>query len=246
MYYYLCTKATNEGRKTGKSRKKKSFKDSVKARRIKHRMFTRGRGMLHPSVALGARAGLAGGGVSSPADKLDSGELIGVSVTEEISRQENDLMLWHQKREEGLCSMYASLVAFMCSDWEKMADRKWPEGDNIIQSCRAGEVQVIGFTAGCHNYCHFPWEDGECITFFIRAIRCVISLLVCRQAESFHTWGWGRITEALQKHTQIWSTSKIKSWLRSCVSGWFQLLESTLNLVCLQSTTTQLNISATS
>lgn len=50
--------------------------------------------MLHPSGGLGGRrAGLAGGGVSSPLDKLDSGELIGVSVTEEISRQENDLML---------------------------------------------------------------------------------------------------------------------------------------------------------
>lgn len=58
------------------------------------RVFTRGRGMLHPSEGLGGgRAGFAGGGVSSPADKLDSGELIGVSVTEEISRQESDLML---------------------------------------------------------------------------------------------------------------------------------------------------------
>lgn len=72
--------------------------------------------MLHPSGGLGgSRAGLAGGGVSSPADKLDSGELMGVSVTEEISRQDSDLMLVHQKREEGLCSMYASLAAFMCS-----------------------------------------------------------------------------------------------------------------------------------
>lgn len=50
--------------------------------------------MLHPSVGLGGRrAGLAGGGVSSPVDRLDSGELIGVSVTEEISRQDSDLML---------------------------------------------------------------------------------------------------------------------------------------------------------
>lgn len=50
--------------------------------------------MLHPSAGLGGgRAGLAGGGVSSPVDRLDSGELMGVSVTEEISRQESDLML---------------------------------------------------------------------------------------------------------------------------------------------------------
>lgn len=70
--------------------------------------------MLHPSAGLEERrAGLAGGGVSSPAERLDSGELIGVSVTEEISRQEKDFSLWHQKREEGLCNMYASLVEFM-------------------------------------------------------------------------------------------------------------------------------------
>lgn len=71
--------------------------------------------MLHPSGGLaGRRGGLAGGGggVISPLDRLDSGELMGVSVTEEISRQDR---LWHQKREEGLCSMYASLEAFMCS-----------------------------------------------------------------------------------------------------------------------------------
>lgn len=50
--------------------------------------------MLHPSVGLGGRSGgLAGGGVSRPPDMLDSGELIGVSVTEEISRQESDLRL---------------------------------------------------------------------------------------------------------------------------------------------------------
>lgn len=56
------------------------------------KLFTRGRGMLQPSLGLGGRrAGLAGGGVSRPTDKLDSGELMGVSVTEEISRQESDL-----------------------------------------------------------------------------------------------------------------------------------------------------------
>lgn len=63
-------------------------------RERKRGVFTRGRGMLHPSVGLGGRrAGLAGGGVSRPLDRLDSGELMGVSVTEEISRQESDLML---------------------------------------------------------------------------------------------------------------------------------------------------------
>lgn len=57
----------------------------------KRSRFTRGRGMLQPSVPLaGGRAGLAGGGVSRPVEKLDSGELMGVSVTEEISRQESD------------------------------------------------------------------------------------------------------------------------------------------------------------
>lgn len=72
--------------------------------------------MLSPSAALaGRRAGLAGGGVSRPVDRLESGELMGVSVTEEISRQDRDLMLWHQKREEGLSSMNKSSAALMCS-----------------------------------------------------------------------------------------------------------------------------------
>lgn len=77
--------------------------------------FTRGRGMLHPSEGLGGRSGgLAGGGVSRPPDMLDSGELIGVRVTEEISRQESAVTLSRQKREDGLRSMYASSSAFMC------------------------------------------------------------------------------------------------------------------------------------
>lgn len=77
--------------------------------------FTRGRGMLHPSEGLGGRSGgLAGGGVSRPPDRLDSGELMGVRVTEEISRQESAVMLSHQKREDGLRSMYASSSALVC------------------------------------------------------------------------------------------------------------------------------------
>lgn len=61
---------------------------------IQKKLFTRGRGMLHPSLGLGGRrVDLAGGGVSRPTDKLDSGELMGVSVTEEISRQESALTL---------------------------------------------------------------------------------------------------------------------------------------------------------
>lgn len=44
---------------------------------------------------------------------LDSGELIGVRVTEEISRQESVVKLSHQKREDGLRSMYASPTALM-------------------------------------------------------------------------------------------------------------------------------------
>lgn len=78
-------------------------------------MFTRGRGTLEPSAALGgSRAGLAGGGVSNPVDRLESGELMGVRVTEEISRQESDVTLRHQNREDGLCSGYASSAALAC------------------------------------------------------------------------------------------------------------------------------------
>ena len=70
--------------------------------------------MLRPSAGLaGGTAGLAGGGVRSPADRLESGELMGVRVTEEISTQEKDVRLWHQNRDEGLCNMNASLVEFM-------------------------------------------------------------------------------------------------------------------------------------
>ncbi len=100
LHSYFCAKARDEAEKAKKQTKAGDIYASGTAtkhraeRKKKRRVFTRGRGMLHPSVGLGGRrAGLAGGGVSSPADKLDSGELIGVSVTEEISRQESDLML---------------------------------------------------------------------------------------------------------------------------------------------------------
>lgn len=121
-FFFFCIKAREEEedeaqaphRQRQEITRLQGQRDSTE--KEKRRVFTRGRGMLQPSLGLGGRrAGLAGGGVSSPVDKLDSGELIGVRVTEEISRQESDLMLWHQKREDGLCSMYASLAAFMCS-----------------------------------------------------------------------------------------------------------------------------------
>lgn len=98
--YFVYRKAREEAAKSERETKARdtSALGTVTTHRAerqkKRKVFTRGRGMLHPSVGLGGRrAGLAGGGVSSPADKLDSGELIGVSVTEEISRQESDLML---------------------------------------------------------------------------------------------------------------------------------------------------------
>ena len=53
--------------------------------------------MLQPGGAAAETAAtLAGGGVSRPEELLDSGELMGVRVTEEISRHDRD-----QKREEG-------------------------------------------------------------------------------------------------------------------------------------------------
>lgn len=86
--------------------------------RERGKVFTRGRGTMKPSAALGGGgAALAGGGVSNPEDRLESGELMGVRVTEEISRQESDVTLRHQKREDGLCSRYASSAASMCSGW---------------------------------------------------------------------------------------------------------------------------------
>lgn len=82
--------------------------------------------MLHPSEGLGGRSGgLAGGGVSRPPDRLDSGELIGVRVTEEISRQESVVMLSNQKREDGLRSMYASSTVFMCWDTKTTEEERY-------------------------------------------------------------------------------------------------------------------------
>lgn len=83
--------------------------------------------MLQASPALGGRRGgrgracLAGGGVSIPAETLESGELMGVSVTEEISRQDSDDTLWNQKREDGLCSRKDSPAA--SGGWGEVAQR---------------------------------------------------------------------------------------------------------------------------
>ena len=58
-------------------------------------------------------AGLEGGGVIRPADWLESGELAGVSVREEISRQARAVRSPpHQNRADGLCIMKASLLGF--------------------------------------------------------------------------------------------------------------------------------------
>lgn len=70
------------------------MREEEKRREVKRlaQSITLGRG-TPASVSGFGGAGLAGGGVKTPADTLESGELIGVSVTEEISRQEKEVRL---------------------------------------------------------------------------------------------------------------------------------------------------------
>lgn len=57
--------------------------------------------MLLSLIGLG-RPHLEGGGINSPSDSLESGELTGVTVTEEIFRQEDESSLLRQKEDEHL------------------------------------------------------------------------------------------------------------------------------------------------
>jgi len=75
--------------------------------------FTRGRGTMYPLEDCNW-VGLAGGGVSKLADWLESGELTGVRVTEEISRLDSDVTSPHQDKADGLCKMYGSLETLTC------------------------------------------------------------------------------------------------------------------------------------
>lgn len=57
--------------------------------------------MLYSWTGFG-RPLLEGGGVKSPDECLESGELIGVSAMEEISKHGVESSLLHQKKAEGL------------------------------------------------------------------------------------------------------------------------------------------------
>lgn len=57
--------------------------------------------MLRSLIGLG-RPHLEGGGVNSPNDRLESVELTGVTVMEEIFRQGDGPSLLHQKEDEHL------------------------------------------------------------------------------------------------------------------------------------------------
>lgn len=57
--------------------------------------------MLFSLIGLG-RPHLEGGGINSPSDSLESGELTGVTVMEELFRQEDESPLLRQKEGEHL------------------------------------------------------------------------------------------------------------------------------------------------
>lgn len=82
----------NTQQNTGKPKKKK---------KLLHSRITRGLGQLYSLVGFG-RPLFEGGGINNPAGSLESGELLGVSVMEEISKQGGESSLLHQKKVEGL------------------------------------------------------------------------------------------------------------------------------------------------
>lgn len=84
----------NTQQNTGKPEKKKKKK-------LLHSRITRGLGQLYSLVGFG-RPLFEGGGINNPAGSLESGELLGVSVMEEISKQGGESSLLHQKKVEGL------------------------------------------------------------------------------------------------------------------------------------------------
>lgn len=100
MSFNHCTKCTfiiqvNTQQRTKESQKKKQLK------KLLHCRITRGLGQLYSLVGFG-RPLFEGGGINNPDGSLESGELLGVSVMEEISKQGGESSLLHQKKVEGL------------------------------------------------------------------------------------------------------------------------------------------------
>lgn len=105
--------------RTGKSKKRK----------LLHSSITRGLGQLYSLDGFG-RPLFEGGGINNPAGSLESGELLGVSVMEEISKQGGgESSLLHQKKVEGLWNICSSLSHFMCSSWKGITER-----ENILRN----------------------------------------------------------------------------------------------------------------
>lgn len=63
--------------------------------------------------------GVTGGMASGSLLRLESGEPRGVSVTDDISKQDSNGRLWHHHSDEGLSSTNASLVGFRCKSCKK-------------------------------------------------------------------------------------------------------------------------------
>lgn len=76
-------------------------KTKPKLKKLLHSKITRGLGQLYSLAGFG-RPLFEGGGINNPGGSLESGELLGVSVMEEISKQGGESSLLHQKKVEGL------------------------------------------------------------------------------------------------------------------------------------------------
>lgn len=86
---------TQQRTKESQNKRKKQLKKHL------HSRITRGLGQLYSLVGFG-RPLFEGGGINNPGGSLESGELLGVSVMEEISKQGGESSLLHQKKVEGL------------------------------------------------------------------------------------------------------------------------------------------------
>lgn len=119
LSFNCCTKCTfliqvNHNREQGKPKKLK---------KLLHSRITRGLRQLYSLVGFG-RPLFEGGGINNPDGTLESGELLGVSVMEEISKQGGESSLLHQKKVEGLWNICSSLSHFMCSSWKGIRERE--------------------------------------------------------------------------------------------------------------------------
>lgn len=72
---------------------------------------------------------LEGGGINSPSDSLESGELTGVTEVEDMFRQGDESSPLCQKVDEHLWNLCGSRPDILCSGCEGMTERKALRGE---------------------------------------------------------------------------------------------------------------------